>query len=282
MRCVTGRSAEDRGAAQHGVILHQHAVVKCRHARGTCQPAIGGETRRDEHDVVGLPFTRRPAGIHQRRLLLVDGRRLAVHVGLVVPGIEDLQFVEAHEIDPAVTPALAGSHDLRGCAEFQVELDVTECDLRALVAGLGIGDDDHRSVLDFPAGFTGPHRFPGVEILAVEEYDGIGRHASGGCGDHCRHGRPLFGGLGGRQFLGSHDTCKQQADQHREMQWQRAHNEAKMHWLLRKTSAPAGGTRVDLQLFPPVSVLAMVDQGPTTTRYMPGGSRSPRWRVFTR
>ena len=51
------------------------------HPTGLRKRAVGIEPRPREQDVVGLPFARLAAGIHRRRLLLVECAALAIGVG---------------------------------------------------------------------------------------------------------------------------------------------------------------------------------------------------------
>src|SRR5215471_1317405 len=64
-------------AEQHAVVLHPDAVVDHR----TCwrgDQLLTVEARCDPDDVVSLLCTRRSAGVHQRRILAVDGRGGAI------------------------------------------------------------------------------------------------------------------------------------------------------------------------------------------------------------
>ena len=63
--------------------------------------------RRFTDDVVSLPFARRLGGIDQRGHLPVKRARLAVGIGLVLVGIDDLDLVHIVDQNPAVAPRLA-------------------------------------------------------------------------------------------------------------------------------------------------------------------------------
>ena len=158
------------------------------------QLAVGVELRRVEHDVVGLPLAGLPARVHERRVLLVNGARLAVEVGRVLVRVEDLQLVVVHQEHAAVAAALAAALDDRRRGELDVELAAAERLLRldAAAAGLdgrdAVGDDPRRR----PAG--GGLADPLREVLAVEEHDRVRwRRTRSGARRH--HGR-LFRGIG--------------------------------------------------------------------------------------
>ena len=87
------------------------------HPTGLRKRAVGIEPRPREQDVVGLPFARLAAGIHRRRLLLVERTALAVgvgegSVGAVFKRIEHLDLVLLHQeharVAASLTLALGG------------------------------------------------------------------------------------------------------------------------------------------------------------------------------
>ena len=80
-------------ARERHVILHQHAIVDHAHARRMRESSRCIEARPVKDDVVALPLARRSTRIHQRRVLAVDRRRLAIRVGRVVVRVEHLQLV---------------------------------------------------------------------------------------------------------------------------------------------------------------------------------------------
>src|SRR4030095_5178818 len=83
------------------------------------------ETRAFEYDVVGLPFTRLAAGIHERRPLTIKCGCLAVGIGLVLKAIEHLDFVfSTVEEDTAVTAALISSLRRIRRGPFHVQLHI--------------------------------------------------------------------------------------------------------------------------------------------------------------
>jgi len=80
--------------------------------------------------------------------LAVDGSGLAIGVGFVVVGIEDLNFVIAHQEDTAVTAFLAFAVGRRGLGEFDVELAITEGSFGVDVAG--VRNYFHVAIFHFP------------------------------------------------------------------------------------------------------------------------------------
>ena len=82
------------------MILNQHAVVERRDVRRRLHRAVRVERRRRPDHVVGLPLTRLAAWRSTSGMLLVDAARLAVHVGLVLVRIENLQLVAAVAAGP--------------------------------------------------------------------------------------------------------------------------------------------------------------------------------------
>ncbi|MFM1942765.1 MAG: hypothetical protein RI897_1747 [Verrucomicrobiota bacterium] len=124
-----------------------------------------------EDDIVGLPLAGFTAGVYERGLVAVEGAGLAVVVGGILVGIEDLDFVAALEVDSAVTAALTFALDLFGGGPFHVELAVAELLFSDEAAG---AIDGHGAVFEFPGGLAALFVGPLVEVGAVEEDDGIG------------------------------------------------------------------------------------------------------------
>jgi hypothetical protein len=84
---VGGRAVDFR------VVLYQDAVVQ-RSDRGFfLDLAVVAEDRGVVNDVVSLPFAGFAACVDQRRILFINRAGLAVEIGLVVLGIEHLNFV---------------------------------------------------------------------------------------------------------------------------------------------------------------------------------------------
>jgi len=169
--------AGDGWALNFDIVLHEYAVVKDGDAAEADEFSILIEARGMENDVVGLPLTGLPRGVDERRILAVDGGGLAVGVSLVIEGIEDLNFVHAHQEDAAIAAILILPFGWRGRGEFNVKLHIAEGLLRVHVAGFGNGFEV--AVADFPfggfAGFCGPGR----EVFAVEKNDCVARGFAG-------------------------------------------------------------------------------------------------------
>src|SRR5438309_3091244 len=106
-RLVRRTRAVSRGAGKFDVVLHQHAIVKNGFARGPHQLSRRIKTRAVKNDVVSLPLARRTRRVHQRGILAIDRRGLAVGVRLALIGVEDLRLVESVQENPAVSAVLA-------------------------------------------------------------------------------------------------------------------------------------------------------------------------------
>ena len=74
-----------RGADEFHVVLDQHTVQEDREAGSRGEGSVGLEARAMVHDVIGLPLAGSPRGVDERWKLTVQGTRLAVGVGDVVP-----------------------------------------------------------------------------------------------------------------------------------------------------------------------------------------------------
>jgi len=165
------------GARKFDVVLDENVVVENGDTRGLQQFAAGIEARAVEDDVVPLPLAGWTRGIDERGVLAVNGARLAVGVGFVFVGIEDLNFVGVHQVDAAVAAFLALTARRRGFHKFDVKLAIAEGVLRVNV--VSVGDDFGVAVFDFPIGGGAVFGDPFVESLAIEKDDGVGRRFAG-------------------------------------------------------------------------------------------------------
>src|SRR6478735_6043288 len=110
----------ERLPLQLEAVLHQYAVVEGGDPGRRLDRTVGVEGRRRPDHVVHLPFAWLAAGVDERDALLVNARRLAVDVGLVLVRVEDLQLVSAvarrggGEEHAAVAARLAGAGDALG------------------------------------------------------------------------------------------------------------------------------------------------------------------------
>ena len=96
-----------RRAREFDVVLHQHAVMQHGHSGGAKEFSSAVEARAMKNDVVTLPLARRTRGVDQRRILAVNGGRLTICIGLVFVGIQDLNFIQAHQKNTTVAAPLA-------------------------------------------------------------------------------------------------------------------------------------------------------------------------------
>ncbi len=88
------------------VVLDEDTVVENGEASRLIDLPFLGELRCPKDDVVGLPFPRFATDIDEWRKLTIDGSRLAVGIGLVLVGIENLNFKQALQKNSAVAPPL--------------------------------------------------------------------------------------------------------------------------------------------------------------------------------
>ena len=86
----------DSRAGKCDMIVHKYAVVADGKVSGAEQFAFFVKQGAGEDYVVSLPLAGRAAGVDEGRILSVDGGGLAIGVGLVVIGVEDLHLIFAH------------------------------------------------------------------------------------------------------------------------------------------------------------------------------------------
>ena len=114
------------GAGELDMIVDDNSVVENRQKGRLFKLSIGIESGTGEDDIVCLPQAWGPAGIDQRWMLPVDGRGHSVGVSGVMVAIENLNFIQAHQIDTAVAPSLALTFDFGRSGPFDMELAVPE------------------------------------------------------------------------------------------------------------------------------------------------------------
>ena len=108
MRFVFRFADELRWTLQTDAVLHEHSIVKHGCGCGVYHAAGIAEYRGCKDDVVGLPFARTLGRIHERNVLFVDARRLAVRVG----GIVERVTILAARVRPRIAKSSAGSAKL--------------------------------------------------------------------------------------------------------------------------------------------------------------------------
>src|SRR5476651_2814275 len=77
------------------MVLHEHTIHKYRRIRRRLQRSVRIKYRRHPDDVIALPLARLSNRVDERNPLLINASCLAVDIGLVVVGIENLQLVSA-------------------------------------------------------------------------------------------------------------------------------------------------------------------------------------------
>src|ERR1700722_7240348 len=117
------------------VVLDQNSILQHGDRGFLRQFAILIEPRGVENDIVGLPFTGFTADVNQGSILAVNGAGLAVEVGLVLVGVQNLEFVAPLENNAAVAATLAFPLDLRRCCPLNMQLAISKRLFRGDVAG---------------------------------------------------------------------------------------------------------------------------------------------------
>lgn len=125
-----------------------------------------------EYDVVGLPFAGWFGSIYSGRELAVNGAGLAVRIGFVVVGIEDLHFVAAKDVYAVIAAALAFAFNFGWSGELEVQLEITVFILGADNAGFcGF----HVVLFDLPFHFAAISSHPFGKVFAVKKDNGVRR-----------------------------------------------------------------------------------------------------------
>ena len=130
------------------VVLHQHPIVQHGYARRMKHVLVGAKPGSVENDVVCLPFSGRPGGIDQRRILPVNRRRLAIGIGSVLVRIKHLNLVQPHQEHAAITAILAFTGRGQRFGELDMQLTIAEG-----IAGRDVArtrDDLHIAVAHLP------------------------------------------------------------------------------------------------------------------------------------
>lgn len=239
---VEGLADVERLTFQLEVVLNQHSVKQYGGIGWRFHRSIFIERGSSPHDVVALPLAGFAGGVSEWDCLLVQAAGHSVDIGLVVVGIEDLQFVASiagaggGEEDSAVAAGLAGTGDIGGNLPLYVELVVLEAAFGLDVA-LCLADSEYIAG-DDPFGrrlvLVGN---PFVFILAIEEDDSVrgGRGETGGCGNYFGSWIPDFGvfRLGGRRggLSKSGGGYSEQGRGGEESRKLNAHHEKKIHWF---------------------------------------------------
>jgi len=170
---VWGSYSMSGRACEFHIVLREDAIVKNRETRRARDLSRRIETRSVKNNVVRLPLARWQRSIHLRRILSIDRGSLAVRVGPILVGIENLYFVKPHQENAAVPAFLAFSVGRSGFAKFHVKLAIAECFFA--VDRTGVGNNFHVAVLHFPFGRAAVLARPLGKIFSIEEDDRIGR-----------------------------------------------------------------------------------------------------------
>ena len=159
------------------VVLNEDTILKDSDARGVQQFSAGVEAGAVKDDVVGLPLAWRTRSIDQRGILAVNGAGLTIGVRLVLVGVEDLDFVGAHQEDATISAFLALSVRRIRLGKFNVKLAITEG-----IFGVNVPrfwHDLEVPLLDLPFCGTAVGAEPLFKARAVEQDDGVGGRFAG-------------------------------------------------------------------------------------------------------
>ena len=153
--------------------MKNNTVLNNGDARRYAICAVFLEHRCRVYDIVHIPFAGLTHGVCQWRSLFVDTSCLSVYVSLVVVAIEYLYLIQPLHEYAAVAACLALAGDVFRNAPFDVQLVVFELLLRPDVARFLVYR--HHAVVNRPLCRFALGAFPGGEVFAVEEDDGITR-----------------------------------------------------------------------------------------------------------
>src|ERR1041385_8494273 len=172
LRGILRKLAVNGGPHQLLVIVQQNAVEEHGRIGGLYQLAVS-EYRRLEYDVVALPFAGLASCICKRRPLSIERAGLAIGVGRILVGIENLNFVQALQEYAAIAAILAVATNFHRRSPLNVQLHIAKLLLGGEVASTRRHFQD--TVGKFPIPLAA--RLPLRKIFAIEEDYGIGRCA---------------------------------------------------------------------------------------------------------
>src|SRR4030042_834538 len=98
----------------------------CNPGRGEVNCCVCCKSGRCIYNIVCLPFSRLPAGIYKRYMLLVYASCLPVAVCPVIIIIKYLYFVKSLQKNTAVPPVLVCAFSFRRRSPFNLQLEVIE------------------------------------------------------------------------------------------------------------------------------------------------------------
>ena len=157
-------------------VVQKHAVQEDRDVGGRDQ-LMARETRRDEHEIVHVPFARLANRVRKRRELAVDAADRAVGIRRILIAVKDLDLELAHEEHARIAAALPFALHFGGRRELQMQLAVAEFRARMDVARAR--NDFHVAVLKLPLRLFVVFAQPVAEAFAVEQDDCVRRRNAG-------------------------------------------------------------------------------------------------------
>ena len=166
-----------RGAADGEIVQQDNSVLDYGNHRRHPVCTVLIEHGRRVYYVIDIPLSRLAHCVGKRDNLLVHASGLAVGVGLVLVAVQDLYLIFVLKIYAAVASGLAVAGNPFGNAPFQVELETSETLFGKDIAGSLVHGED--AVVDWPSCLSAPGGYPGIQVLAVEQYNRIGRGGIG-------------------------------------------------------------------------------------------------------
>src|SRR5687767_13769068 len=106
-----------------------------RHVGRRQHSSIFGKARSAKDNVVALPLTRFAARVHERNMILVNARSLAIRISTIVIRVQNLNHVPSLKKNSAVAAILSFAFDLHRTAPLDVKLAIPEGAFRPEVAG---------------------------------------------------------------------------------------------------------------------------------------------------
>ena len=165
MADVFGCSTDDE------VVEQNDAVLDDSYGRSYLICAILVEDRSAINDVINVPFARFSHCIGKWNHLLVNAACLAVAVCFVFVAVENLYLIFILKENAAVATSLARACDVLRYTPFDMQLETAEFLLCQNISLALVYSED--TVVNVPFCFAAFRASPCVQILSVEEHDGI-------------------------------------------------------------------------------------------------------------
>src|ERR1039457_6826349 len=159
-----------------GVVLNQNSIVQHGDGARLQHLPLVIETRGMKDNVIGLPFPGLAGDVDKGRILTVHGAGLTVEVGLVLIGVQDLEFVASLNDNAAVAATLTFADDYRRRRPIDMQLAIAERLLRDDAAG---PVDRGHAVLHLPRGPAPALASPLRQVSAIKKHNRVRGRRSG-------------------------------------------------------------------------------------------------------